>query len=149
VIQITDCQNPPKMLKCPQETERMSRAKQGAMLLLAVVVLWATVPAAACLLGPRAKGHHACCHAMAAAMIAATTPQCGAQPQGSSCCTASPQQTIVAAEPVFSAEKHLLAIAPVSLGTPLAAEPAFAPLPAVFAVPPPDPPPGSTSILRI
>ncbi len=43
----------------------MNWSRKGALLMLAVVVLWTAMPASACLLGAQPAGQSACCRGMA------------------------------------------------------------------------------------
>jgi hypothetical protein len=121
----------------------MNWGKQGAFLMLAVVVCWAAMPAFACLPAAPTTGQPGCCRGMAL--------ECGSPGTGAngSCCPTQPQN--VAASPILAySHEH---------GQQLAIVPHPADLPALVSMcaqygnslesPPLISPPGGSSILRI
>ena len=77
----------------------MHTDRKGALLMLAVMLLVALMPASACLLAVQPAGHPSCCHQMA--------QECG--PHGisanSSCCQAPRQNAAVAPASPYSPER--------------------------------------------
>jgi hypothetical protein len=121
----------------------MNWGKQGAFLMLAVVVCWAAMPAFACLPAARSTGQPDCCRGMA---LECSSPDTGAN---GSCCPTHPQN--IAAGPVLPySPEHGQTLA-VAAHEPLL--PALVPLGARYGhaleSPPLISPPGGSSILRI
>jgi hypothetical protein len=121
----------------------MKSGKKGALLLLAVVVFWATAPASACLLGTRSSHLHNCCRAMARACKSASMTA------DSSCCRVSGQNPAVTPVPPYSPEHTQdLVLAPQLVNAQLPAA-SGADYGNAFDAPPPKFPPGGAFALRI
>jgi len=121
----------------------MNWGRKGALLMLAVVVLWTAMPASACLLAAQATGQPACCRGMEAGCDAPSAPA------NASCCQTPRQNTAVAPAPLYSPHhSQKLASAPLPAGLQL---PAFSGVTHrnAFETPPPKFPPGGAFALRI
>jgi hypothetical protein len=77
----------------------MNWGRKGALLMLAVVVLWTALPAYACLLAAHSTGQPDCCREMAREI---DSPLMCANP---SCCKAERQNAAVATAPLYSPER--------------------------------------------
>jgi len=85
----------------------MNWGRKGAFLMLAVVALWTTIPASACLLAQHSTGQPDCCRGMVLELDSPST--CA----NSSCCQAKQQNKPIASTPLYSPEQSLkLAILP-------------------------------------
>jgi hypothetical protein len=85
----------------------MNWDRKGALLMLAVVVLWAAIPASACLLAVHSTGQPDCCRGMVQEFDSPL--MCGS----GSCCQAGRQNAAVAAAPLYSPKQsQRLAVAP-------------------------------------
>jgi hypothetical protein len=118
-------------------------SRKGALLLLAIVVAWTTMPASACLFNPRPAGRQTCCRGMAH-----DCPMCG---MGLNACNCRIDGTEAAFAPVpLYSPEHAQPLAMVSQPTSLdlSAAPRAGRRNALGA-PPPKFPPGCVSILRI
>lgn len=113
------------------------------MLLLAVAVFWSALPLVACLLAGHAGGEPACCMPMAQ-----DCPMQNAD-MNSPCCRTHSEDAAVVPEVPFAPEHVRIA----ALALHLAAGPILAgsadAIRFVWEAPPPDTPPGATSVLRI
>lgn len=120
----------------------MGMSRKGAVLMLMVAVLWAVLPASACLLTGRSVGHRACCTAMGRHCPMEHTEAscvCG-ETHGENAAIApeaQPSPTQVQAVVFLSHRASLLIDCPSAAVSQLALEA------------PPDPSPGGLSILRI
>lgn len=113
------------------------------MLAVGFVVLWTAIPASACLFAHRSAGLPSCCRAMMRGS------DCGATGIGGSCCQVQQPDT------------STVPISPYTLGTAqrMALELSQSDFPTAstsgieqrtpFEIPPPNPPPGGSPILRI
>jgi hypothetical protein len=85
----------------------MNWGRKGALLMLAVVVLWTALPASACLLASHTTGQPDCCRGMAREF---DSPSMCAN---HSCCQAERQNAAVATAPLYSPEQsQKLALVP-------------------------------------
>jgi len=121
----------------------MNRSKKGALMMLVVVVFWATMPASACLLGARRAGQPDCCRAMA--------QDCPMRGMGmnTSCCRIHEKNAAVTPIPPYSSwQSQELASVPhqVGLELPCAARVAYG---NALESPPLKFPPGGAFALRI
>ncbi len=82
----------------------MSWVRKGALMMLAVVAFWATMPVSACLLGAQHAGQPDCCRGMAQGC---DSPGMGA---GNSCCQAQGKNPAVTPAPQYTTE-HLQKLA--------------------------------------
>jgi hypothetical protein len=121
----------------------MNWGRKGALLMLAVVVLWTAIPASACLFAVHSTGRPDCCRGMA---LGFDSPSMCAN---SSCCQAERQSAVVPTAPLYSPEKsQRLAVAPHQAGLHLRAFPCAIHRNASEA-PPLKFPPGGAFALRI
>ncbi len=132
------------MLTVVVRSDTMSWVRKGALLLLAVVVLWSALPVSACLLARQLRTQKDCCRAMAR--------DCDAPGSASntSCCKITRQDDAVTPVPLYS-PKHAqkLSLAP-GTGNLLSARQAHVSLSGItFETPPPKPSPGGNSKLQI
>jgi hypothetical protein len=119
----------------------MAWSKQGAFGMLVAVVLWTAAPLIACVPGFGPKPKADCCAAM--------MQDCGGSAMSGSCCELAPAHTTAATVSAFAPE-HDQHPATIVRG-------AYLSMPAnpgtgqqiYHETPPPDPSPGSFSILRI
>ena len=85
----------------------MNWGRKGALLMLAVVVLWTAIPASACLFAVHSTGRPDCCRGMAGEFDSPSMCANG------SCCQAERQNAAVATAPLYSPEQsQKLAVAP-------------------------------------
>lgn len=77
----------------------MNWGRKGALLMLAVVVLWTAIPASACLLAVHSTGQPDCCRRMA---LEFDSPSMCAN---GSCCQAERQNAAVATAPLYFPEQ--------------------------------------------
>ncbi|MGD0158005.1 MAG: hypothetical protein ABSB50_18095 [Terracidiphilus sp.] len=121
----------------------MSWVRKGALMMLAVVAFWATMPVSACLLSAQHGGQPDCCRGMAQGC---DSPGVGA---GNSCCQVQGKNPAVTPAPQFTTE-HLrkLALAPHQAGvqSPVAHGSGYR---NTAATPPPKFPPAGAFALRI
>ena len=77
----------------------MNWGRKGALLMLAVVVLWTALPASACLLAVHSAGHADCCHSL--------VRECGSPSMCANalCCQTHRQNDAASAVPVYSAQQ--------------------------------------------
>jgi hypothetical protein len=122
----------------------MNLGRKGALLMLAVVVLWAAMPASACLLAVHSTGQPDCCRGMVQEFNSPSMCASG------SCCQAERQNATVAAAPLYSpGQSQKLAVArPHQSGLRLRAS-ACAIHRNAFETPPLKFPPGGAFALRI
>jgi hypothetical protein len=125
---------------CEGSAYTMPMGRKGAILMLAIVALWAAAPALACI---TAAPCHSCCRAMMmdcdSATMSAADPCCQLHTSG----TAVPRGRVVAPEPQLGAVQTLASVLPPDLDR-LAGQ-----SPLSFKAPPPRSPSGSGTILRI
>lgn len=114
--------------------------RTGAILMLAVVVLWTAMPALACVLAPT---HHACCRDMAQECSSS------AMNSGGACCQIHPSDSAVSVL-ITSAPERSFALFSIAV-TPALAAPDAADAPALrmAGASPPAASPGNNFILRI
>jgi hypothetical protein len=94
----------------------MNWGRKGALLMLAVVVLWTAIPASACLFAVHSTGQPDCCRGMAGEFDSPSMCANG------SCCQAERQNAAVATAPLYSPEQsQKLAVAPHQPGLHLSA----------------------------
>lgn len=118
-------------------------SKNGAFLMLAVVILWTAAPGFACLSGTRLAGQPDCCRGMAL--------NCPMRDAGlnATCCPTHSQDSAVTPDPSYSPEhSQKLCLAPHDAGLVVHAKLGFVDL-AALKTPPPKLMPGGSSILRI
>jgi hypothetical protein len=121
----------------------MNWERKGAWSMLAVVVVWATMPASACLLNMRHTGQPDCCRAMAQECDA---PGIGAS---NSCCQVQGKNPAVPSVPPYSVgHSQKLAFVAYEAGVELRAVPGTAYINALES-PPLKFPPGGAFALRI
>jgi hypothetical protein len=121
----------------------MRRGRKGALLLLAVVVLWTAAPLGACLLASQPSGQHSCCRGMELKCGISGTSIDG------SCCRVHQQNTPATPVPPYSLEySQKLAFVPHQASLQLSAT-SVSGFQNTLEEPPPKFPPGSNSILRI
>jgi hypothetical protein len=123
----------------------MRVSRTGALMMLVIVVLWAAMPAMACLVPMRAMtpAEHDCCLKMAQECGSATMPS------SHSCCQGQRRDTAVSPTPLYSATRPFdVAIVPQVSMLVVVNLPVSFPVPALEA-PPPESSPGASSILRI
>jgi hypothetical protein len=121
----------------------MNLDRKGALLMLAVVVLWAAIPASACLLAVHSTGQPDCCRRMVQEIDSPSMCASG------SCCQAERQNAAVATAPLYSPEQaQKLAVAPHQPGLHLRAF-SCAIHRNAFETPPLKFPPGGAFALRI
>jgi hypothetical protein len=121
----------------------MDLGRKGALLMLAVVVLWTAMPVSACLPAAHSTGQPDCCRGM--------EPGCDAptMPASTSCCQTHQQSVAVATVPLYSPQhSQKLAFAPIYAGLQL---PIFSGVAHrnAFETPPSKSPPGGAFALRI
>jgi hypothetical protein len=120
----------------------MRRGRKGALLLLAVVVLWTAAPLGACLLASQPSGQHSCCRGMELKCGISGTSIDG------SCCRVQQQNTPATPVPPYSLEySQKLAFVPHQASLQLSAASVSGLQNALEE--PPKFPPGSSSILRL
>jgi hypothetical protein len=121
----------------------MNWSRKGALLMLAVVVSWTTLPASACLLGMGQTSQPDCCGAMAQGC---DSPEMGAS---SPCCQFHGKNSAVAVVPQYKVE-HAQELSAATYQTdaklPAAQSSKYG---STVATPPPKFPPGGTFALRI
>jgi hypothetical protein len=116
--------------------------RKGALLMLAVVVFWAAMPASACLLGSQSAAVPDCCRATAQGC---DSPGMGA---GNSCCQVRGKIPAVTPVPPFTTERaQKLILVPLHAGLELLAAPG--PVYGNVHATPPQFPPGHAFALRI
>lgn len=121
----------------------MTWGRKGALMMLAVVAFWATMPTFACLLGTRHASQSDCCRAMAQTC---DSPAKGAD---GSCCRTQGSNPAVALVPPFSVgNSQNLAVEARQAGLELPAAPGGAYRNAI-ETPPPEFPPRGAFALRI
>jgi len=126
----------------------MNWGRKEALLMLAVVVLWTTMPAFACLPAMHSTEQSDCCNGMAHACDSSSMcaePMCA----DGSCCQVHRQNAVAAMAPVYSPENSLeLAFAPHPAGLQSRAL-AGVRVRSAFEAPPPKFLPDGAFILRI
>jgi hypothetical protein len=121
----------------------MNLCRKGALLMLAVVAIWATMPASACLLNMSPTGQPDCCRAMA--QTCGSPVMCA----NSSCCQAKGENPAVPSVPPYSVgHSQKLAFVAHEAGMELRAVPGTAYMNALES-PPLKFPPGGAFALRI
>jgi hypothetical protein len=126
-----------------RDIDTMNWGRKGALLMLAVVALWAAMPASACLLTMQPAGRSACCHGMA--------QDCPIRGMGmdASCCQFHGRNAALTPVSPFSSQRvQRLAYMPHQAGLEAFSAPGAGWRNALEA-PPPKFLPGSVSILRI
>jgi hypothetical protein len=123
----------------------MHVSRAGALMVLAITVLWAATPAIACLvpMHKMTKAEHDCCMKM--------PQECGSSvmPSSHSCCQGHQRDTAVSPVPTYPPNRPFaLAITPASTVVPVDSALAL-PLSPALEAPPPTSSPGGTSGLRI
>jgi hypothetical protein len=128
-----------------RDLDTMNWGRKGALLMLAVVVLWTAMPVSACLLAMRTTGQHSCCSAMNMTVPCAPAGTTANR----SCCQAGRQNPAVT--PVAqSSSEHSQRLALMPAGANLQAPTSqSAACRNALEAPPPKFSPGGISILRI